>query len=778
MIGKDIRGIHHLISSITTYQSKILFFIDFDLFPKYGKCFILGKDENKVLIIANNVIGDNSNVIARRYESLDGVDDIIPLIQNFPRALAIKTSDSNFEINRYIHGIILLNENFDGEYSKFIESNKKFINYHSINTNDSFSMYLYCITNGSKNFYNWAYDLNVRESTPLALIRLIMKWEENYGQLVKNLSKGSITSYTSRSSAYSAFREMIELRESKRANDAINFFNTAQKKLLKEHTLTPKDVESLSKFTRLSLTKRRNFVRKMSTVTNVSEILHNLSLVTNMHFNWSKKSVLEYIENSEFMDCSVIKDEGNILLVKVNNYEAIKNLGRLTSWCISKNKTYWNDYVETNKDSTQYVLFDFNRKEDDKLSIVGFTSLLNYGIRHAHNLNNDNLMGPAPRENNMNVFLPRKLGNNIFDILSHNNIRIDEVTKYNPLPFEWNKESFINFIKSNSNSCKILLDKDSMVVVSAIGNMSRILGERYSSIFGKYYYSNEHIFFVDFSEKEKNGKSVLFSLINRNDTTSIDVPTFMYDFNLNEKYCTFDAECVKFGVPYDIISRPNNIEERFNSAISNSDVIVLNSLLEDETLKQKIKKHKLKIDKGCFNDSLNYSLFNSNSFDFVDAFYNNGIKISDIIGENSLYKVVSRVLNNLESLSHGTFVTKANFVDEVNNGTVTNRERDIYVNSEVFKHIVMMEENLNIMGAFNSKLASYPPNEFFTKFVKFEAAIIDANKITKFSKNLSLALKYGIDNKISEVLLLIDANKAVQSFLKANKISIPHVINV
>ena len=48
------------------------------------------------------------------------------------------------------------------------------------------------------------------------------------------------------------------------------------------------------------------------------------------------------------------------------------------------------------------MIFDFSKLEDDKLSIVGFTTTYNKGITSAHNFINDNLMNGG---NNMNTLM-------------------------------------------------------------------------------------------------------------------------------------------------------------------------------------------------------------------------------------------------------------------------------------------------------------------------------------------------------------------------------------
>ena len=79
----------------------------------------------------------------------------------------------------------------------------------------------------------------------------------------KNLRKNTITAYTSNDDIMSLSEELLILRREKRINDVINMFNTAQKRILraKAAEFSDKDKETLSKFYRLSETKKSNFIQ-------------------------------------------------------------------------------------------------------------------------------------------------------------------------------------------------------------------------------------------------------------------------------------------------------------------------------------------------------------------------------------------------------------------------------------------------------------------------------------------------------------------------------------
>jgi hypothetical protein len=181
----------------------------------------------------------------------------------------------------FFQEITLLPDNFDKEYEKFLRENNKMISNlsakYGLNTRDVRAKRMYIYTEGSKNFFQWAATVYYQNGTSLATIKNILTWNESYKQLAKNLSKGTITAYTSRDAIALLSKEMVELRKEKRINDSINMFNTAQKKLLREMELTEDDKKVFSAFYRLSESKKINFVKKMSTITDTKEI--QISLV-------------------------------------------------------------------------------------------------------------------------------------------------------------------------------------------------------------------------------------------------------------------------------------------------------------------------------------------------------------------------------------------------------------------------------------------------------------------------------------------------------------------
>lgn len=773
MKGKEIRSFRQLARAVGDSVTKIFYTFENYGEIREGKCILAENGSNKTLHIFNNSFGEKTS--RTRLSSLS--EDKSYLLNNYAYVLTINLSKES-EYKGLLKSIIMLPQDFENEYSKFCEANKKYFQKFSNSIqNDEICKYIYCITNGSKNFFNWAVDLFFLDATPHSLIRLIMCWNERYSQLSKDLAKGTITAYTSRASAYSSYKEMSNLRDKKRANDAINFFNTSQKKLLKGSELSKNDIKILSQFERLSAVKKKNFVRKMSTIENVNEILYNISLLVATKFQWNKTYVIEFIKNSELMDCEIVIDKENMLLIKAKNYEAIKQLGRFTSWCISKNKHYWDEYVGTKNDAAvQYVLFDFSKKEDDKLSVVGFTSIINRGITNAHNLNNDNLMGPRVGSVRFEKFIQKRMRNNIYDILEHHRINIDDVTEYEPLPFEWSKKGFMDYFQRFISNYSILAETETRMVIDVNDEgIADFFGEKYKSYFESATKYEEHIIFVDFSLPQRKFDKIFFFIVYHNSETAEDTTSQMFDFTLQSHDYSFDSQITKYGIPYDIISRSDNIGLRLRNAINSYDIITLNGILSNEQVRNDIKCRKIKIS-DALKRMIESSLYGEYTFDLVDTFYNNNISLVDLIGVSNTESIVYGAFNNVFSGTRGTMTLSEEILQRIEIGNYSGSQLNLFVNFEVLNHLIERERCLPLFFNINHSLMSCPANKLFDKIVKIEVDIMKNMKvnINRLSNVLSV-FSYGLKNNISEVINFISENGSLQAELIKKGVAVPSV---
>lgn len=378
MLGIKIRSVRHLLKKFD--KNNILDVIAVTESNDYRHCKVIKYGDRSILLL-NNFCGDSVS-------SLDGLNVPNYVFEKFSSYVHIRKIN---EINRFgISSLIYINFDLDDEISKFIATNKKIIG-HAIDKYDlsksSLLYTFYILGNASPNYVQWMINTFINERIPINIFKVVMSFIDKYPNEIKKLSKGTITAYRKRPDIITLLDEIAVLKMNKRCSEMINKFNTVQKKILKSTELTHSDRKNLSKFKRLSNEKQINFIKKASTFDNANDILKYISFLVKDSFKWDKNSVLEYMSNVDGMNYNIILDSNNILILEALDYESIKLFGKTTNWCISKNKKYWSDYVSKSKGSRQFVLFDFNQKEDSEYSIIGFTVNGNT-ITHAHSFTN------------------------------------------------------------------------------------------------------------------------------------------------------------------------------------------------------------------------------------------------------------------------------------------------------------------------------------------------------------------------------------------------------
>ena len=491
MIGTNIRGIRHLWRVSDCSLRKVLVRCGehgFDI------CEVIKtKPDSKIgerMYIFNSCYNQTNYSISTLSSLSTEMHDMLSEVTHSKTLEVAKSCDGFRGYDGLFSEITLLPNSFDKDYASFLKENNKMVKSltekYCVNTNDIRVKRIYIYTDGSKYFFQWAMDLYFKAGCSMRTILNILTWNEHYKQLTKNLSKGTITAYTSQESVNDLMEELAILRNDKRVNDAINLFNTAQKKLLKANEQSKTDKNTLARFSKLSDTKKNNFIRKVSTIDDYQELMRQMRHVTSVHFDWSKESFMDFIKNVDGINYEVVYENDFVVLVKVADYETIKQLGKTTNWCISKNKSYWNTYIEYNHGkATQYMIFDFSKLEDDKLSIVGFTTTYNKGITSAHNFINDNLMNDG---NNMNAFMLKSYlarfdnSNSIYKVLQNCGIDITLVAHYDKPQYKWSYEDLMSYLYEcvDKNNVDIIkYDGDKLVLSVRDENIKYFLGDAY-----------------------------------------------------------------------------------------------------------------------------------------------------------------------------------------------------------------------------------------------------------------------------------------------------------
>lgn len=782
MIGSYVRGPRHLIRSVEENKSLNLLLIKNGRVNSCEALISQLKDGRNVYVFFQNIVGNRNyeRLIDNKFHNL--FHEKLSNYNYFIFVTDKKERSELLDLSSIYYDCIILPTGFNEMYEDFLKSNKKLFNSISnyLYYND-FGKYLFSLIDNKPNLFQWAMSNLFKGNVSLTMLKHIIMWNDNYSKQVNKLSKGTITAYNGRDNIVKLYEELTDIRSKKRANDSINLFNTMQKKALKSFDLNDKQIGILNRFGRLSLKKKINFVRKMSTIDSPIEILKQMLYLTNSQFDWDKNSVVDYINNAENIKSKIIINDSDILLVKVNDYDTVKFLARTTNWCISKNKRYWDDYVgNKGKKINQYILYDFSKKEDDNLSIIGFTIDKTRGITHAHDFTNESLMYEEDVISNVNSFFPT-IKKNIFSILKAHNVNINSLIDRSDKRYEWDCESFINFLNHciDENNMEILLNtKERAIIKTKDCNISHAMPLAYERVFGGDVRGHNIFIFADFTMNENDPKRLLWCIISSSNMSHQESCTQLFDANGKQVYgISFDRLLDENHIPYDIICRVYNEESSLVDSFISYDIKRIDSILT--SLRNK-NVTKLRSRNSKYSNTIPNIVENSvriyKTFDFIDVIYNNGYKLCDLSKHNDIYYLIRNLLDystgDIECISDED-------IESFNNGKLKdNRKISIIGYMMSFKKIFSHETDMDLFKLIieNSYEFSYNKliNEFiFDKLTSIFIKMINENIEIKFNNFINQLFILGYDNKIDLILKNCNNNNIIEyinNFIERRKI--------
>lgn len=652
MIGKKIRSYNHLLRKLEeNVPQRIMFFNHHYVSDGFIVRNIFCEGYRNNLVFFNNKKGNYTNSYfnpskfssyLEKNKKISSFNYVYDFRDSYPYCFG------NY--------VIFLPEDIDEKFLEFKQQNKKlFSGINFMDEHQGEELFLYTLFHDSPNLFSWAIRAFYKQKISLDTLMNVSNWVNTYGNMSNKLSKGTITAYNTKDAIFSMYDEMIALKRLKRANDTINLFNTAQKKLLKQIDLTDEVIFVLNRFNTLSSTKCQNFIRKMSTIEDANEIIRQMSFLINLHFSWDRESFLAFLNNSENFKFDMIYDNDNIIIVNCKDYETIKHLAKTTNWCISKNKSYWNQYT-CHSDVKQYILFNFNCQEDEEYSIIGFTCMRDEAITHAHSFTNSNLMSNNGISGVIKSF--SHPSENINSILNNLNIPMDLIYKQVKCKYDWNKKSFIEFLdySLSDDNYDILYDEGSKFVFTTKNqNVKFIVNDNnFSRVFNRNIEPNTScfIFFVDFSMNEKNENRILFTNIYKDKYTSEEKPiSKMMNYSCRTTSISFNRMLHEYNMPYDSICRIFSYDVVIQDSIFNLDADILDFYLKKEECIHFINN------KFKFNDEIYYgiyqSLFDYNTIDILHVFYSNGISFQTMIGKDNMNQFIHGIISKILEFGNG-----------------------------------------------------------------------------------------------------------------------------
>lgn len=343
--------------------------------------------------------------------------------------------------------------------------------------NDEEFKTLMLMFNGKTDSQVWSLKLVKDQDIDIETIERIKEWAEEHHEDIQYLSKKNIVGYKTKNTVNTLFKEMAALDKLRFVKHCIAEFNTDQRKLLKANIIEPigEELNGLiasrsallnewynifTQFKQIDEDKQRMTIVVSSAIHDSFSMLKKQILRSLKDtYGWNREEMLYYMQK-HCPDCNIVYDNNNVIVITCSSFSSASMLcgGGRTTWCLTREASYWMQYVETPK-RTQYLVFDFNKEECDNLSHIGFTVDKNKGITNAHSTQNSNLMEKNFTYNGENMYITNALKK--LHILPSVYMKLDELTEY-----DWNLTSLMNCLKQKP-SLEVIYNSNDVVVIKA-----------------------------------------------------------------------------------------------------------------------------------------------------------------------------------------------------------------------------------------------------------------------------------------------------------------------
>lgn len=763
MIGKKIRSFSHLYNSLEDgVPRKIIFFNGNMTTCGYVvKKMTNEKEHRNSLFFLNNRRGNCLSHYLRYNETQDLINSK-DCLKKYRYAFEFMNEGRGPFSTIFGNFILLLPENIDDLYMNMLNNNKKLLSsvYSSLTINDDYDcnpLYIFTMFSDSPNLFAWAIKVFYKSYVSLNDLYHISCWVNNYGKLSNKLNKGTVTAYNKTDDVFAMQNEMITLKRIKRANDVINTFNTCQKKLLKSRSLSDKDIFVLNKFSTLSYTKKQNFIRKVSTIENVDEIISKMSFLINLHYEWDYSSFMSFLKNCENLKYEILFDENNIVVIKCLDYETIKHLAKTTNWCISKNKAYWNQYM-CNPDTNQCMLFDFNKNEDDEYSIIGFTTNNTASIIHAHSFTNNNLMNNN-YESKIRSF--KTISGNIHKILDDLKLPPSVYNINYSFKYEWNEESFMSFLEYaiGDNYDVILHENNKFVFFTNHNNVRFIFGKNYTRIFTKDV-NNKHLIFVDFSKNKFDPTRIVFSIIHNDLINNEETSSGVYNINCSPINNSFNKTLDEFNLPYDTICRVYDAKKVMLESLRKVDYDIFDNTLKDESFIKTIKK---KWVVNHYHEEIymyiHNSIFELNTIEIIELIYSNDLQLSDFLTSGEINNLICEILSRITHHGRGKLPSDSD-IDNMYTSNIDINTKMLCGYFMALNIILKYEKQFNFNNFIRKSLCGLPKTSQLLNWI-----------VDIFVKKLDFSIKNNVNDELLLHLITMNDNNTLESLLSSNNLN-------
>ena len=571
-------------------------------------------------------------------------------------------------------------------------------------------IYAFMAFDDKPNILEWVIRMMRNHSLGFWFAKRIYEFITYYPTAINKLSKHTPNAYKTKEDIKSLLVEIDMIIYNENVKPIINMFNTNQRKILSCTDLTLKQLFLLKKLENLTSVQIVNFIKKVSNIDNLDEIFSLLEKSTDNVFEWNKDSVLTYIEENE-LSCNVIYDKGNLLILSIFDFEAISRLAKLTNWCISKQKRYWRDYI-TNKNGNafQYIIMNFDQKEDAELSMIGVTADKFGYITHSHTFTNFSLVECEYYNVNItNVFNIAEM--DIRAILHKLEIPNSVFSKEKLFSFNWEKEAVLkeleNYMKYTNKVKIIHQDTDKLVIFANISIISSIF--HIENIFRLIRLKQERdgeaecVICFDFSKKENDQDSMYILVKGYESQYDIEYIKMICNKNETIPIVNIDKICDYFSIKLDLVLKcPNSIQSKTYLAIKSFNIPKLFELV-DLFGKAILKKSYLIT--SAMNMLIQSTLTKYDSLSLVKRLYERGIHLKDILSyddvKDLLFSIASRIKYNY--LEDKFMYPKVFDLPIVKNGLINSLDEN-----ELFDSISLIEELRYILTTEKSSFLIEP----------------------------------------------------------------------
>lgn len=487
---------------------------------------------------------------------------------------------------------------------------------------------------GQSNYQIWAVRMIFSQSMTFDALEFIHNWIVGNSNLINKLEKQNIVSYSNKSGVTYLLKEIEGINRITFIKNIISHFNTDQRKILTESIFdkeyTPieayndsnikKWYDVFKSFNKKPMGIKNKFYSTCSALKSADSLHQAILDCLNKSYEWKegKEDLFAYMEHNA-KDCKVVFNEGSCVIVHVPSFDSSHKLcgnGR-TGWCISREESYFRNYVTSSSNRDQYFLFDFSRKETDAFAHIGFTVEGGKGIVEAQTCNNYSMI---------NGYTQGKERLNIYNVFDKFGIKMNLFMRLpNDLGFKWNIVDMLTAIKKKPEAYAIAYEGNGRLVINILNikyfrelvNKTFIKVDRFNVIDN----NNKIYLFMDFNLPISNDRSLIAMQYRKDQYGTLSLTEMQDIFGaeiINEDYFS------KIGIPVDRFLNREAIDPSIllHKLIDENDEIGAIKLIEKERGKinvnyefnqrvpifSAINKKMLKL----FDTIVNYDGFDSN----------------------------------------------------------------------------------------------------------------------------------------------------------------------